>query len=86
MPPGDAAKIRRLAMQLVQEARCEGKRYVNIRMGQVRDTLELTYDNALTDIRQVLETEIFGEQDRVEFVRKTGPNQGVNTIYRFRIL
>ena len=86
MPAGDAAEIRRYTGQLVQVARSEGEARLSIRVGDVRDELGLDYSDAAIDICQVLETGIFRDQAGVEFVEKSGPKQGVNTIYRFRIL
>ena len=86
MPVGDAAKIRRHTVQLVQVARSEGEARFNIRVGDVRDELGLDYSDAAIDICQVLETGIFRDQARVEFIGKSGPRQGVNTTYRLRIL
>ncbi len=86
MPAGDAKRIRNHICELVGRARLRGETTIAIRVGDIRDDLTLRYDDAAIDIRQVLDTAIFKDEARVEFLQKTGPNSGVGTVYRFRIL
>ena len=86
MPEGDAERIRNHICDLVGRARLRGETTIAIRVGDIRDDLILLYDNAALDICQVLDTDIFKDEARVEYTRKIGPNQGISTIYHFRIL
>ena len=86
MPLGYADKVRNYTIQLVESARRQGKTKVHIRAGDVRDTLGIRFVSDIYDICQVLNTKKFRMQARVEFLRKTGLAQGMNTTYEFRIL
>ena len=86
MPKGDAERIRNHICDLVGRARLRGDTTVAIRVGDIRDDLTLRYGNAAIDICQVLDTDILKDEARVEYTRKTGPNQGVSTVYHFHIL
>ena len=46
----------------------------------------LEYSDAITDICQVLETQKSQRKARVTFLNKTGPIQGVDTVYWFTLL
>ena len=85
MPPGDAIKIRRYAIRLVDNARAAGETSVTLRVGDIHDALFAGGGNLVLDICQVLDTELFKEEARVEFLSKLGPNQGMSTEYRFSI-
>ena len=86
MPIGDADKIHKHCGNLVQAARDAGKDTISIRVGDVRDALGLHHDDAGIDICQVLDTPKFRTNSRVRFIRKAGPNQGMSTVYRFKLL
>ena len=86
MPLGDAARIHRFCRGEVALARKDGETQVRFRVGDIRDDLGLDFDNAALDICQVLDTYKFREQARVEFLGKSGPKQGLETVYRFRVL
>ena len=83
MPPGDAIKIRRHAIRLVDEARAAGETSITLRVGDIQKALDLYGQNATGDIRQVLDSELFTIEARVVFSSKHG--QGMNTEYRFSI-
>ena len=85
MPAGDAIKIRRHAIKLVDEARAAGETSVTLRVGDIHDALYTSGSSRVLDICQVLDTELFKEEARVEFLSKLGPNNGVSTEYRFSI-
>ena len=86
MPRGDASKIHKYAGQLVRAARSNGEKEIVIRVGDIRDARGLNYSDAAIDICQVLETKKkFPDENGVSLVDKSGPNQGVNTEYTFRI-
>ena len=86
MPIGDADRIHKHCENLAREARDAGEDTVSIRVGDVRDALDLRYSDAAIDICQALDTRKFRVNGRVEFIRKTGPKQGMSTVYRFRVL
>ena len=86
MPIGDADKIHKHCENLAQEARDAGADTISIRVGDVRDALDLRYSDAAIDICQALDTQKFSANARVAFIRKTGANQGMSTVYRFRVL
>ena len=86
MPEGDAEKFRRYLCQMVEGARSLGIIGVGIRAGNVRDAMVLEYSDAITDICQVLETQKFQREAQVTFLNKTGPSQGVDTVYWFTLL
>lgn len=88
MPDGDADRIHSYAGQLVQNAHSEGRNEITIRVGDIRDALDLNYSNAVLDICQALETTIkFPTQAGVKILCKAGPpDQGLSTTYRFKIL
>ena len=46
----------------------------------------LEYSDAIIDICQVLETQKFQREARVTFLNRTGPSQGVDTVYWFTLL
>ncbi len=85
MPSGDAIKIRRHAIRLVDEARDAGETSITLRVGDIHDVLYMSGSSRVLDICQVLETELFKVEARVEAMSKLGPNQGMNTEYRFSI-
>ncbi len=86
MPIGDAARIHRYCRGEVAIAREEGETQVRFRVGDVRDDIGLDYADAALDICQVLDTQKFREQARVELLGKSGPVTGLDTVYRFRVL
>ena len=86
MPIGDADKIHKHCEILTREARDAGKDAISIRVGDVRDALGLDYSDAGIDICQVLDTAKFRANSRVRLIRKSGPNQGMGTVYRFKLL
>lgn len=86
MPLGDAARIHQFCRGEVALAREEGETQVRFRVGDIRDDIGLDYDAAAIDICQVLETQKFREQARVELLNKIGPVSGLDTVYRFRVL
>ena len=86
MPRGDADKVHMHAGQLVRNARANGEGLIVFRVGDIRDALGLNYSDAAIDICQVMETQRFQGENGVSLVSKTGPKQGVNTEYTFRIL
>ncbi len=86
MPIGDAARVHRYCRGDVAIAREDGETQVRFRVGDIRNGLGMDhYDDAIT-ICQVLDTQKFREQARVEFLGKSGPQQGWDTVYRFRVL
>ena len=85
MPTGDAIKIRRHAIKLVDAARVAGETSMTLRVGNIHEALYMGGSNRALDICQVLDTDLFKEEARVEFLSKLGPNQGMNTEYRFSI-
>ena len=86
MPKGDAERIRNHLCLMVDEACSYGRTSVSIRAGDIRDTIKLNYPDAIIDICQVLDTEVFKKEAGVTFLKKTGPNQGVDTVYEFDLL
>ena len=86
MPLGDAARIHRYAGREVRRARADGASELRFRVGDIRDDIGLDYADAALDICQVLDTQKFREQARVEYLGKIGPVTGLDTVYRFRIL
>ena len=85
MPPGDAARIRRYLVGVVEDARLAGETSVELCAGDVRDALDLRHHDAIIDICQVMETRKFRTVARVEFLSRIGPRQGVNTKLRFTL-
>ena len=86
MPKGDAAKIHRHVGQLARNARANGEGVIVFRVGDIRNALRLNYSDAAIDICQVMETKKkFPRENGVSLVGKSGPNQGVDTEYTFRI-
>ena len=55
-------------------------------MGSIRDALGLDYAATALDICMVLETQKFAREARVEYLGKSGPATGLETVYRFRVL
>ena len=86
MPRGDAARIRAYAVGLVDDARGAGETGITVRAGDVREALELDYRYALIDIYQVLGTRIFQREAGVELVARRGPSQGLNSVFKFRLV
>ncbi|MDE2687299.1 MAG: hypothetical protein OXI16_07365 [Chloroflexota bacterium] len=86
MPIGYAEKVRNYVIRLVDLARHEEATSIQVRAGDVRDALGVKFISDIYDICQVLSTKKFREQAGVELLSKTGPAQGVNTIYHFSIL
>ena len=85
MPRGDAARIRRYLLDVVEDARLAGEIGVELCAGDVRDALELRHRDAIIDICQVMETHRFRTEARVEFLSRSGPRQGVSTRFRFAL-
>lgn len=86
MPEGDAKRIRKYLCQLVEDARSSEEPRISVAVGEIRDALGLNHPNAIIDICQVLKTQIFREEARVEFLCKAGPEEGVRTVFSFNIL
>ncbi len=86
MPLGDAARIHRFCREEVALAREDGETQVRFRVGDIRDDIGLDYDDAALDICQVLDTQKFAREARVEPLGKRGPVTGLETVYRFRVL
>ena len=86
MPIGDAARIHRYCRGQVRLARADGEARVRFRVGDIRDDIGLDYADAAIDICSVLETQKFAREARVEFLNKSGPQEGLDTVYRFRVL
>lgn len=86
MPIGDAARIHRYCHGEVAIAREDGEAQVRFRVGDIRDDIGLNFDSAALDICNVLETQKFAREARVEFLNKIGPQEGLDTVYRFRVL
>lgn len=86
MPLGDAARIHRFCRGEVAIAREEGETQVRFRVGDIRDDIGLDYADAAIDICDVLETQKFAREAWVELLGKRGPKQGLETVYRFRVL
>lgn len=86
MPAGDAARIRQHLLRQVNNARVAGKTETVFRAGDVRDTIGLSYSDAIIDICQVIETKKFQNEAGVELLAKSGPKQGINTDYRFSVV
>ena len=86
MPLGDAARIHRYAGREVRRARADGASELRFRVGDIRDDIGLDYYDAAIDICQVLETQKFAREARVEPLGKNGPVSGLDTVCRFRVL
>ena len=86
MPEGHAAVIRNYVCQFVENVRTASETSVSIRAGDVRDALKLDYSDAIIDICQVLDTDVFKKEAGVTFLKRTGPNQGIDTVYEFDLL
>ena len=86
MPEGDAKRIREYLCQLVEHARSEEEPIISMAAGEIRDALGLNHPNAIIDICQVLNTQIFHEDARVQFLCKVGPEEGASTVFLFNIL
>ena len=86
MPEGDAARIRDHVCQVVENARTASETSVSIRAGDVRDAIKLNYSDAIIDICQVLDTDVFKREARVRFLKRTGPKQGIDTVFEFELL
>ncbi len=86
MPVGDAAKIRNHLLRQVDNARAAGKSEIVFQAGDIRDALRLSYSDAIIDICQVIETSKFQMESGVELLAKSGPKQGINTVYRFNVV
>ncbi len=87
MPIGDAAKIRKYLCQLVEGSRSAGAPRICLRVGTIRDDLGLDYSDAILDICQVLETQEFQTEARVELLeRSEQPRCGADSTFRFNVL
>lgn len=86
MPIGDAARIHRFCRGEVALAREDGDPELRIHVGSIRDALGLDFSNAALDICNVLETQKFAQEARVDLLGKSGPAAGLETVYRFRVL
>lgn len=86
MPVGDAARIHRFCRGEVALARQDGDPELSIHVGSIRDALGLDYAAAALDICNVLETQKFAREARVEYLGRSGPATGLETVYRFRVL
>ena len=90
---GFAAIARGCATGIVEARRERDERTVTLNVGDLREGVRLhlpavgipdSNDDAM-DMCQVLETDRFRRGARVLLIGKDGPNQGVGTVYRFRI-
>ena len=70
---------------MVDAARIAGETSITLRVGDIHDAVFAGGSSLVPDICQVLDTDLFKEEARVEFLSKLGPNQGMNTEYRFSI-
>ena len=70
---------------MVDNARTASETSITLRVGDIHDALYMCSSNRVLDICQVLCTDLFKEEARVEFLSKLGPINGVNTEYRFSI-
>lgn len=86
MPLRDAARIHRFCRGEVALAREEGEAQVRFRVGDIRDDIGLDHADDAISICAVLETQKFAREAHVEFLSKSGPQEGLNTVYRFRVL
>ena len=86
MPQGDAARIREYLCQLVEHARSEEEPRISVAAGEIRDALGLNHPDAIIDICQVLNTEKFSAEARVELLCKAGPREGATSVFLFNIL
>ena len=86
MPEGDADRIRTYLCEQVERARCERKVWTCFRIGDVRETMGLSYADAAIDIGQVLKTRTFREQAQVECLDKVGSGESLSSAFLFKIL
>ena len=86
MPLGDAARIHRHCRWEVRRARADGETQVRFRVGDIRDDIGLNHADDAISICEVLETQKFAREARVELLNKIGPQEGLDTVYRFRVL
>ncbi len=68
------------------DARADGETQVRFRVGDIRDDIGLDHTDDAISICEVLETQKFAREARVELLNKSGPKQGLDTVYRFRVL
>ena len=85
MPRGDADKVHWYVGGLIRKARRAGETHINIRVRDVRDDIGAHDSNAAMDICEVLETLKFRNNTRAVIVNKTGPKQGLDTVYSFQL-
>lgn len=85
MPEGAALTIRTAACEMVSRLREAGEVKAALRLGDIRDHLGMT-SKLNADVRQVLDSTKFREEARVQYLCKSGPNEGASTIYHFRII
>ena len=86
MPLGDAARIHRFCRREVAIAREDGEAELRFRVGDIRDDIGLDHADDAISICQVLDTQKFRDEAQVEFLGKSGPQEGLDTVYRFRVL
>ena len=79
-----AEHIRRYVIKLhIEPARAAGREEVRIRLGDIRQKMELT--NPLQSVRSALGTKLFRDEAGVEVVAPIDPRAGANAYCHFRI-
>lgn len=72
-----------LVRRYVRPAEAQGLREIEIRAGDVHKEIGLT--NRMPAVCSVLDGKLFREQNRLELVSRSGPPQGTNAVFRFRL-
>jgi GTP pyrophosphokinase len=72
-----------LVRRYVQPAQARGDREVAIRAGDVHR--EIGLDNRMPAVCSVLDGRIFREANGLELIERSGPPQGANAVFRFRL-
>lgn len=72
-----------LVRRYVRPAQAQGLLEIEIRAGDVHKEIGLT--NRMPAVCSVLDGKLFREQNRLELVGRSGPPQGANAVFRFRL-
>ena len=73
-----------VGLAYIRPARVNGRKEITIRAGDVHT--DLGFVSRMPAVCGALDTRKFQEEFGVELVERTGPHQGANVYFRFRIL
>lgn len=84
-PQSSADRIRAYIVEhYLEPARANGVREIEIRAGDVHK--EIGLNNRMPAVCSVLDGKLFREQSGLELIDRSGPSQGANAVFRFRVI